>query len=150
VWSDWLHPLLYVQADTVVRWQRERFRKFWARLSNPQRQRRGCPGIAAELSRLIEQIAANPLWRAPRIRGELKMLDIAISERTPQALMSDTQYCKALSATYRRYRPNQIDEVSADAMARCETADAASAIPVLERSLTAMKIPLPARTMVSG
>jgi hypothetical protein len=25
VWSDWRHPLLYVQADTVVRWQRERF-----------------------------------------------------------------------------------------------------------------------------
>src|SRR6476661_8770024 len=87
VWSDWLHPLLYVQADTVVRWQRERFRKFWARLSNPQRQRRGCPGIAAELRRLIEQIAANPLWRAPRIRGELKMLDIAISERTMSRIL---------------------------------------------------------------
>jgi putative transposase len=26
--------------------------------------------------------AANPLWRAPRIHGELKMLGIAISERT--------------------------------------------------------------------
>jgi hypothetical protein len=25
LWSDWRHPLLYVQADTVVRWQRERF-----------------------------------------------------------------------------------------------------------------------------
>jgi hypothetical protein len=23
VWSDWRHPLLYVQPDTVVRWQRE-------------------------------------------------------------------------------------------------------------------------------
>src|SRR3954466_4038248 len=75
VWSDWRHPLLYVQADTVVHWQRERFRKFWARLSNPQRQqRRGRPRTAPELRRLIEQIAAaNPLWRAPRIHGELKM-----------------------------------------------------------------------------
>jgi transposase InsO family protein len=26
--------------------------------------------------------AANPLWRAPRIHGELKMLGVAISERT--------------------------------------------------------------------
>src|SRR3954452_19780162 len=26
LWSDWRHPLMYVQADTVVRWQRERFR----------------------------------------------------------------------------------------------------------------------------
>src|SRR4051812_42559774 len=43
LWSDWRHPLMYVQADTVVRWQRERFRKFWARLSKPQRRHRGRP-----------------------------------------------------------------------------------------------------------
>src|SRR3954462_15026795 len=43
VWSDWRHPFLYVQPDTVVRWQRERFRKFWAGLSKPQRQLRGRP-----------------------------------------------------------------------------------------------------------
>jgi len=53
-------------------------RKFWARLPKPQRRRRGRPGIAAELRRLIEQTAAaNPLWRAPRIHGELKMLGTA-------------------------------------------------------------------------
>jgi hypothetical protein len=53
---------LYVQADTVVRWHRERFRRFWARLSKPQRWRRGRPGTAAEFRRLIEQMAAaNPL-----------------------------------------------------------------------------------------
>src|SRR3954470_7205172 len=79
LWSDCRHPLMYVQADTVVRWQRERFRKFWARLSKPQRRRRGRPSTATELRRLIEQMAtANPLWRAPRIHGELKMLGIAI------------------------------------------------------------------------
>src|SRR5947199_6031942 len=55
LWSDWRHPLLYVQADTVVRWQRERFRKFWNRLSNPQRRRRGRPGTPQELRRFIEQ-----------------------------------------------------------------------------------------------
>src|SRR5215467_10491065 len=30
LWSAWRRPLLYVQADTVARWQRERFRRFWA------------------------------------------------------------------------------------------------------------------------
>jgi hypothetical protein len=40
LWCDWRHPMLYVQADTVVRWQRERFCRFWARLSKPQRRRR--------------------------------------------------------------------------------------------------------------
>src|SRR3954453_1355798 len=88
LWSDWRHPLMYVQADTVVRWQRERFRKFWARLSKPQRRRRGRPSTATELRRLIEQMAtANPLWRAPRIHGELKMLGIAISERTVSRIL---------------------------------------------------------------
>ena len=69
LWSDWRHPLIYVQADTVVRWQRQRFRSFWARLSS-RRRRRGRPGTAPELRRLIEQmVAANPLWRAPRIHA---------------------------------------------------------------------------------
>ena len=87
-WSDWRRPLLYVQPDTVVRWQRERFRKFWARLSKPQRRKRGRPGTAADLRRLIEQMAtANLLWRAPRIHGELKMLGIDISERTVSRIL---------------------------------------------------------------
>jgi putative transposase len=88
LWSEWRHPLIYVQADTVVRWHRERFRKFWARLSKPQRRRPGRPGTAAELRRLIERMAAaNPLWRAPRIHGELKMLGIVISERTVSRIL---------------------------------------------------------------
>ena len=76
-----------------------------------------------------------------------RTVDIAISQREAAALMSDTQYCKALSATYRRYRPNQIDESAAEAMSKCETTQAASAIPVLEQALNQQKIPLPARGM---
>jgi hypothetical protein len=75
-----------------------------------------------------------------------RSVEIVISDREASALMSDTQYCKELSRTYRRYRPDQIDEAAAAAMARCETADAASAIPVLEGALTRQKIPLPMRT----
>jgi hypothetical protein len=67
LWSDWRRPLIYVQPDTVVRWQRERFRRFWARLSKPPRRRRGRPTTAAEIRGLIEELVApNPLWRAPR------------------------------------------------------------------------------------
>ena len=73
--DDWRKPLLYVQPDTVVRWQRERFRRFWARLFIQQRRGRGRPRTAAELRRLIAQmVAANPLWRVPRIHSEPKML----------------------------------------------------------------------------
>src|SRR5262252_9251881 len=86
-WSGWRRPLFYVQADTVARWQRERYRRFWARLSKPRR-RPGRPTIAGDIRRLIEQmVAANPLWRAPRIHGELKMLGIVISERTVSRIL---------------------------------------------------------------
>jgi hypothetical protein len=38
------------------------------------------PGCGAEIGQLIPQMAtANPLWRAPRIHGELKMLGIMVS-----------------------------------------------------------------------
>jgi hypothetical protein len=29
IWNGWRAALVYVQPDTVVRWQRERFRRFW-------------------------------------------------------------------------------------------------------------------------
>jgi hypothetical protein len=75
-----------------------------------------------------------------------RSVDIAISDRGAAQLMSDSQYCTALSRLYRRYRTAQIDETAAAAMYQCETANVASAIPVLEQALNAMKIPLPART----
>jgi hypothetical protein len=34
VWSRWRRVLIFVQPDTVVRWQRERFRRFWALVRN--------------------------------------------------------------------------------------------------------------------
>jgi putative transposase len=87
-WNDWRAALSYVQPDTVVRWQRERFRKFWARLSRVNRRRRGRPVTAVEIRRLIARmVAANRLWRAPRIHGELEMLGIQISERTVSRIL---------------------------------------------------------------
>ena len=87
LWPEWRHPLIYVQPETVVRWQRERFRRFWARLSKPRRRGRGRPRTVTELRRLIERMAAaNPLWRT-QDSCELKMLGITISERTVSRIL---------------------------------------------------------------
>jgi hypothetical protein len=68
LWSGWRGALMFVQPETVVRWQRERFRRFWARLSKPKGIKRGRPCIPADPRRLIVQMATeNPLWRAPRM-----------------------------------------------------------------------------------
>jgi putative transposase len=88
LWNGWRIPLMYVRTDTVVRWQRERFRRFWARLSKATQHRRGRPSTAVEIRRLIERMAsASPLWRAPRIHGELKMLGMEVSERTVSRIL---------------------------------------------------------------
>jgi len=108
-WSGWRQPLLYVQADTVARWQRERFRRFWARLSKRHGHRRGRPATAVEIRRLIEQmVVANPLWRAPRIHGELKMLGIAISERTVSRILRELR--RPPSQTWKTFLHNHLDQ----------------------------------------
>ena len=109
-------------------------------------QRDGVPGPAiAALGYGEQDLPVKTAQDVPEQRN--RSVDIAISERTPEALMSDTDYCRKLSVTYRRYRTNQIDERAAEAMSKCETTEAASAIPVLERSLNEMKITLPTRVI---
>ena len=41
VWKDWRRPLFVVHPDTVVRWQRERFRRYWAHRSKKAGRRVG-------------------------------------------------------------------------------------------------------------
>ena len=35
VWTGWRQPLGIVTPDTVLRWQRRRFREYWTKLSGP-------------------------------------------------------------------------------------------------------------------
>jgi putative transposase len=88
IWSGWRVALMFVQPETVVRWQRHCFRRFWARLLKQTGIKRGRPCIPTEIRRLVVQIAVeNPLCRAPRIHGELKMLGILLSERTVSRIL---------------------------------------------------------------
>ena len=70
MWRDWKTAVVIVQPETVIDWQRRRFKRYWWKLS--QRKRPGRPRVKAEVRRLIRRMAAaNPLWGAPRIHGEL-------------------------------------------------------------------------------
>src|SRR5262245_23019806 len=70
IWAGWRQALVIVTPDTVLRWQRRRFRDYWTQLSG--RPTGGRPPINAEIRALIARMAtANPLWGAPRIHGEL-------------------------------------------------------------------------------
>jgi len=66
-------------------------------------------------------------------------------QATVSTVFSDPRsYCKALSDKWRQYRTSVIEPREAAAIAKCEQGDYAAGIPVLEASLIAVKIPLPA------
>jgi transposase InsO family protein len=110
-WKDWRRALVIVHADTVMRWQRERFRRYWANLSKRQAQL-GRPSIPRAVRELIHTMAqANPLWRAPRIHGELQKLGIAISERTVSRILRSVQ--RPPSQTWKTFLHNHLSEIVA-------------------------------------
>jgi len=101
-----------VTPDTVLRWQRRRFRQYWTRLSG--RTTGGRPPISAEIRALITRMAtANPLWGAPRIHGELLKIGIDVAERTVSRLMPARR--PHPSQTWRTFLANHVrDLVSID------------------------------------
>jgi hypothetical protein len=69
-----------VQPETVIRWHRAGFRRYWRWKS---RARGGRPDIETELRALIRQMSIdNPLWGAPRIHGELLKLGFTVAQST--------------------------------------------------------------------
>ncbi len=48
-WPGWASRLLVVNTDTVARWNRDRFRRYWAKIS--QRRHPGQPRVDAEIRR---------------------------------------------------------------------------------------------------
>ena len=78
-WPAWTSRLVIVNSDTVARWHRERFRRYWAKIS--RRRHPGRPRVDAEIRRLIRLMAQDG-WGAPRIHAELTKLGFIISEMT--------------------------------------------------------------------
>jgi putative transposase len=58
----------------------------------------------------LRMAVANPLWRAPRIHGELKMLGIAISERTVSRVLR-TIRSRPPSQTWKTFLRNHLGEI---------------------------------------
>ncbi len=78
-WPAWASRLVIVKADTVARWHRDRFRRYWAKIS--QRRPTGWPRLDADIRQLIQTMAQDG-WGAPRIHAELTKLGFVLSEIT--------------------------------------------------------------------
>jgi hypothetical protein len=73
-----LKAITIVRPETLVRWHRAGFRRYWRWKS---RSLGGRPQIDADLRALIRRVSVdNPLWRAPRIHGELLKLGFGVAQ----------------------------------------------------------------------
>ncbi len=85
-WAGWREALVFVKPETVIAWQRRRFRNHWTRLGGGGKP--GRPPIAKEVRDLIRRMStANPGWGSPRILGELRKLGLEITKSTIEKYM---------------------------------------------------------------
>src|ERR1700739_3237617 len=73
-----LKVLTIIRPETLVRWHRAGFRRYWRWKSC---RRGGRPQIDTELRVLIRQMSTeNLLWGVPRIHGELLKLGVSVAQ----------------------------------------------------------------------
>ena len=73
-----LNAIKIIRPETLVRWHRAGFRRYWRWKSHSLG---GRPPIDAELRALIRRMSVdNPLWGAPRIDGELLKFGFEVAQ----------------------------------------------------------------------
>ena len=82
VWAKWVGSLIIVKPETVIDWQKRRFKKHWTNIST-KNKKSGRKRTKKEIRDLIWRMAKEDRWGAPRIYSELLMLGFYdISEAT--------------------------------------------------------------------
>ncbi len=108
LWPNLLESVVVVRPETVVRWHRRGFKAFWRRKS---RGVPGRPGLPKEIRDLIREISrTNPLWGAPRIHGELRMLGIEVAQSTVAKYMVKGQ--RPPSQSWKTFLQNHADGIA--------------------------------------
>src|ERR1700694_3634867 len=88
-----LHVVTILRPETLVRWHRAGFRRYWRWKS---RSRGGRPQIETELRALIRQMSVeNLLWGAPRIHGDLPRKAAQVAFTGTARLRHDAVLAKA-------------------------------------------------------
>lgn len=73
LWSGWRSAVLFVQPETVIRWQRTAWRCYWTWRSRRGRVA-GRSRLPIEVRELIMRMAReNPLWGSVRIPFQIRM-----------------------------------------------------------------------------
>ncbi len=88
LWPRWKDHLVVVRPETVVRWHREGFRRYWRSISTPGP---GPPPISNEVRELIVRMATENRWRARKIQAELMKLGIRVGLATVSRYVPKTK-----------------------------------------------------------
>lgn len=109
LWKDWRDALIIVKPDTVIKWHREGFRLYWRWKSKAPI---GRPTIDKEIRELIRRISReNPLWGAPRIQSELRLLGLNVTEKTVAKYR--VKHAKPPSQTWKTFLANHANQIAA-------------------------------------
>jgi transposase InsO family protein len=101
--------LLIVQPETVIGWHRQGFRLYWRWKS---RTKQGRPCVAREIRDLIRRMSReNPLWGAPRIQSELRLLGHDVADSTVARYM--VRQHKPPSQNWRTFLSNHMKQTAA-------------------------------------
>ena len=107
-WHGWRRCVYVVRPDTVVRWHRRAFARYWTRKS---RRCPGRPAVAAAIRDLIQRMSrANVLWGAPRIHGELLKLGIDVAPSTVGKYLRRNR--RPPSQTWRPFLKNPMQQMA--------------------------------------
>jgi transposase InsO family protein len=101
-----LKAITIIRPETIVRWHRAGFRRYWRWKS---RSFGGRPPIDADVRALIRRMSVdNPLWGAPRIHGELLKLgfDVAQSSVAKYMIKRDRPPSQRWLTFLRNHAPN--------------------------------------------
>ena len=110
LWPNWRSALAIVQPETVIRWHRKGFKRYWKWKSRPGKP--GRPRIECEIRDLIRRMSReNPTWGAPRIVSELALLDQDVAKATVAKYMIRTR--KPPSHTWRTFLDNHVGDIAA-------------------------------------
>lgn len=107
-WTGCKNALIIVKPETVIRWQRRRFKEHWRKLSGSDEP--GRPPVADEVKELIRTMSSmNPTWGSPRIVGELAKIGIAVTKSTVDKYRVRVR--KPPSPTWRAFLKNHAKEI---------------------------------------
>src|SRR5258705_4602589 len=104
-----LRAITIIRPETLVRWHRAGFRRYWRWKS---RSLGGRPKIDGELRAPIRRMSVeNPLWGAPRIHGELLKLGFEVSQSSVAKYM--VKRCGPPSQGWSTFLRNHAPDIAA-------------------------------------